>query len=281
MINYFTKPHPCLADFIDTYILSASDRSELSFTGTWPASNETSLVFYLADKPEQLGARNGSEEKWHMGNCVVGVLTRNNGAVSFSGRYKTFVIHFKPNGFSRIFGIPAPGLTDQVLPSEDVFGPPVSALYEKLLNTEGILEMASFSDLFLIHMLNKRKPRNENAGITFVSNLLLRGDGLLNVAGYASQANMSVRNFERRFSEQVGVSPKLFFRLLRFNNAVNAKVYDPSKNWTAIAHEFGYYDQMHLIKDFRDFADATPTSFFAQTTELAGEQFVAVKRPAY
>jgi AraC-like DNA-binding protein len=73
---------------------------------------------------------------------------------------------------------------------------------------------------------------------------------------------MSVRNFERRFGEQVGTSPKLFCRLLRFNKAFKSKINVPEKNWSDIAYECGYYDSLHLIKEFKQFANASPTALF-------------------
>ena len=75
---------------------------------------------------------------------------------------------------------------------------------------------------------------------------------------------MSVRTFERRFIEQVGISPKLYSKLLRFNDASLMKSMHPEKSWTSIAYECNYYDQMHLIKDFKQFSGYTPTEFFIE-----------------
>ena len=91
---------------------------------------------------------------------------------------------------------------------------------------------------------------------------------MLSIEQYAYKANMSVRNFGRRFTEQVGVSPKLYCRLLRFNNAVNAKLKQPQSIWTSIAYECGYYDQMHMIKDFKEFSNVNPSALFPSNTEI-------------
>jgi hypothetical protein len=55
---------------------------------------------------------------------------------------------------------------------------------------------------------------------------------------------MRIRQFERRFAEQLGLPPKRFARIVRFNAALKAKMTAPGRLWTDIAHEFGYYDQM-------------------------------------
>ena len=92
---------------------------------------------------------------------------------------------------------------------------------------------------------------------------------MLNIDQYAYKANMSVRNFSRRFTEQTGVSPKFYCRLLRFNNAVNTRLKHPQNNWTSIAHDCGYFDQMHMIKDFKEFANENPSAFFRNNTEIS------------
>ena len=73
---------------------------------------------------------------------------------------------------------------------------------------------------------------------------------------------MSMRNFERKFREQVGTCPKLFCRTLRFNRALKLKLRAPGKCWTNIALECDYYDQMHMIRDFKKFGGMSPTKLF-------------------
>jgi AraC-like DNA-binding protein len=69
---------------------------------------------------------------------------------------------------------------------------------------------------------------------------------------------MSIRNYERRFVEDMGISPKLFARLGRFQMALDIKRASGS-SWLDVAHELGYFDQMHLVKDFRAFGGDAPS----------------------
>jgi len=79
----------------------------------------------------------------------------------------------------------------------------------------------------------------------------------------ASVANMSFRNFERRFSEEVGIYPKLYARITRFFNAVENKMMNPAKKWTDIVYEGGFFDQAHFIKEVKTFSSKTPVELFA------------------
>lgn len=183
---------------------------------------------------------------------------------------------------------------------DDVFGKSARDLNESLQQAEDIQQMACFADKFLLHFLNLQKAYSTlYDGITFISNELFTRAPMLTIEQYAYKANMSVRNFGRRFTEQAGVSPKLYCRLLRFNNAINAKMKNPQANWTSVAYECGYYDQMHMIKDFREFADVNPTELLQSNKEVTGpgndltgadsnafaepgvEKFVVVNRTAF
>ena len=92
--------------------------------------------------------------------------------------------------------------------------------------------------------------------------------------------NMSVRNFERRFAEQVGIPPKMFVKLVRFNKAMSIKLAEPDKNWTAIVYECDYFDQLHFIKDFRQYTGLTPNQFIKDRGNIAPTKSVSVPRVA-
>ena len=86
---------------------------------------------------------------------------------------------------------------------------------------------------------------------------------------------MSIKTFERKFIEQVGASPKIFSRIVRFNKAITLKMKEYKKSWTSIALDCGYFDQMHFIKDFKLFTGDTPAAFFKNTPPPA-EQFINI-----
>ena len=85
------------------------------------------------------------------------------------------------------------------------------------------------------------------------------------MASLSSYANMSFRTFERRFLDEVGMPPKLYARITRFNNALENKMLHPYKRWTDITYENGYFDQAHLIKEVIMFSSKTPEELFRDT----------------
>ena len=249
-------------------------------SGNWPASNETSLSFCMADQPYHYTNEHKVSALQNKHGCIIGLLSHCNGIVSFNGIYHTFIIQFKANGFYKLFRIPVAEFVNKIFYADDVFGRGARDLNEALQYSKDIQQMACFADKFLLSFLNTQKAYIKlYDGITFISNELFANAPMLTIGQYAYKANMSVRNFGRRFTEQTGVSPKLYCRLLRFNNAINTKLKNPKNTWTSVAYECGYYDQMHMIKDFREFANLNPSVLFQSNKELTGSDISAFPEP--
>jgi AraC-like DNA-binding protein len=239
-----------------------------------------SLCFFLADTPVQLKNSTTEEASQNIYKaCLFGLLTHSEGTIQFKGSYNQFIIEFKPTGFSKLFGIPASEISDHFFPADEVVGSRVALFYEQLLHTSGIQQMAALADKFLMHFLNRQKAAYSHDGISRISRQLLRSF-TTTISQYADEANMSLRNFERRFTQQVGTSPKLYCRLVRFNSAVQYKISHPEKSWSEIAYECGYYDSMHLIKEFKHFANASPATLFNHNPVFIEERVTTLERIA-
>jgi AraC-like DNA-binding protein len=76
---------------------------------------------------------------------------------------------------------------------------------------------------------------------------------------WLDSAPVGSRQVQRLFQQQVGVSPKRFWRVRRFETALRTRKAEPEATWGDIAANLGYHDQMHLVHDFRDLAGASPT----------------------
>jgi AraC-like DNA-binding protein len=93
----------------------------------------------------------------------------------------------------------------------------------------------------------------------------------LSQSGWASMACLSLRQFERNFSDRVGISPKLFVRIVRFENSMKIKNKSREKSWAEIALECDYTDSSHMLREFRQFAEFTPGSLFGFQTSGFGD----------
>jgi AraC-type DNA-binding domain-containing proteins len=96
---------------------------------------------------------------------------------------------------------------------------------------------------------------------------IVESGGLVSVDLLAKEAGVSTRQLERRFLCEVGLTPKLLSRILRFQQVFRA-VERCDGAWAPVALECGYYDQAHLIRDFNQFAQQTPGVLFAEQSPL-------------
>ena len=94
--------------------------------------------------------------------------------------------------------------------------------------------------------------------------------GQFRMAELADHCNLSSRQLQRQFQDVVGVSPKALARAIRFEEIRRRLMFDPDQSLTDLAYEFGYADQAHFIRDFKEFADRTPGEFAREMRGIQG-----------
>ena len=120
-------------------------------------------------------------------------------------------------------------------------------------------EAKSILEEYLIHQALKRTY--DAKLIDAAAKLLHHANAQYQISELADYCRMSVRQLERGFQHAVGTSPKTFARTLRFQEAQRKLMFDPDADLTELAHECGYFDQAHFIKDFKGFAGRTPSQY--------------------
>jgi AraC-like DNA-binding protein len=132
--------------------------------------------------------------------------------------------------------------------------------YDRLIITRSTVEAAAVVE-------SASAERLANAGTSAFSPLAVRATACLtsnSVSAVAAELGMSERQFRRVFREAVGMSPKAFAKLARFRRALTASQHDREASWASIAAGSGYYDQAHLIDEFRVIAGVTPRALLRE-----------------
>ena len=166
---------------------------------------------------------------------------------------QSLVVLFQPLGLYRLFGVPISPLTGAGTEGHAVFGPQISSLYQRLGNAESFADRVQLLDRFFLHRLQQSRPLDPTARA-----MHRLASGRCNVGDAARMIGISERQFERRSQQWAGVSPKALARVSRFQRAI-AEYRSGRGCWLDIAHKVGYYDQMHLIRDFHDLGGGAPT----------------------
>lgn len=197
---------------------------------------------------------------------VVGPQTHALPGLSIHGRIDHFTILFQPSGFNRLFGVPMTELTNAAYDAYGVIGSKIPNLEHELAETPGFAERIRTIEGHFTRMLPALGTPDL---VAFAANRLFAGNGVQRVATMASQSGLSRRQFERRFLAQVGIHPKLYARIIRFNAAVDHKLQWRSDAWSRIANDRGFYDQMHLVRDCRAFTGESPSRLLARLDGLS------------
>jgi len=252
---------PC--DALRPYIASFDLRDDRLGTARilnpLPARTDCFLQFHLKT-PYQVVTTSTGHIHRSPSRTLVGPHTRRREDLIWTGELKVFSIRFSPVGFRSIFGVPAEAIRDVATSSELVLGSAMLSFEDRLCEAEDHQLPSIAEDLLLAHLARQRSNLNAAAvlRITAASGRFKRG---VSVKELASKHNLSLRQMERLFQEFVGVSPKVFDRLQRSKRALTLQRAHPDCNWSAIAAAAGYYDQAHLIREFRSLNGSTPASF--------------------
>ncbi|MGQ0678096.1 MAG: helix-turn-helix domain-containing protein [Actinomycetota bacterium] len=186
------------------------------------------------------------------------------GAVSLphDGNQVGLVAEISPLGARRLFGLPAGPLTSAVVEPHEILGRSAISLPERLASASDWEERGRIMDEVFVRALKDRgEPPYE---VTFAWRSMLRTHGTLPVAKIAEQVGWSRRHLSERFREEVGLSPKVAARVLRFERVRRVLNGRNRPALADVAAMCGYYDQSHLTRDFNDFAGCSPAVWIAE-----------------
>lgn len=165
-------------------------------------------------------------------------------------------IDFLPGGLYRLLGLPMLELFDCGYDATIFFGADINKINEQLQNTNDLETGKNIVESFLLKQIKNVK---EFLPIDLALRMLLQQNGNMSMEKIASLSCLSLKTFERKCKDRIGMNPKTFSRILKFSKAYRIHEAYPQLSWTHIAYEAGYYDQMHMIKDFKVFAGVNPS----------------------
>lgn len=258
------KPGPFLAPFINYYFLFEQTKTagDLSFQRVTP-DGCFELNFNLCAPLE----RKESDGRVFEQNdfYVVGRHYRNY-LVNHSEHARMFGIRFYPGGLRPFIRSSSSDIVDQFVTQEEIFGSKIKLLHDRVLNSATMDEKIQrvedfFQQLYL--------SRNEDLLVTDAVRKIANSRGNIDLDRLSSSYNLSSRRIQQRFNNSIGVSPKMFSRLIKFRFSLKRLHFlRPGEKLTQLAYECGYYDQAHFIHDFKSFAGVSPQKYLVENHVL-------------
>ena len=255
------QPSPELRPYVRAYAQRKFEPTDLFVVEPVPAQLEQVLNFELGTLP---GVRHREYEisatAW-----IGGAQTSFPGYMDLYPGVESFAVFFQPAGWSQLFAIPMREVTNRLHDATSVMGPCLRSLWNRLGESPSFEHRVTIVEEFLQKRMS-RAPTQDS--IAAAATYLFRLHGAISMPKLAHRDFMGLRQFERRFEQETGASPKSFARVARFQAALDAKLASPGRTWLDIAHTFGYYDQMHMVHDFEGLGRNTPTQLIAEIGDV-------------
>ena len=256
MLRY--RPAPPLSSFIDQfwYVRGCDpDRKRQSALPT----GSVDLTFNLAADDLRVFANAADHSGMSFDGAVVHGAQSRYFVLDARRDVHVIGVHFLPGGGAALLGVSAQELTDRHIALSDIWGARARTLREQLL--EAPTPAAKFALLEDEFRARLRPQRLVHPAISFALRGMHTASTDLRIAQIQTSTGYSPRRFTTLFTDTVGLTPKLYSRINRLRGVVERVARGGKIAWADLASEYGYYDQSHLTRDFREFSGVTPGEY--------------------
>jgi AraC-like DNA-binding protein len=267
MIYQTYQPRSPLSQFVEFLWVRQGDRLPQSQSRLLPIGS-MELVINLHEDRIPLFDRHSRVERGSTNGTMIcgvhseGFIINNQRKASFMG------VHFKPGGSAAFFALPAGELHNQLISLDELWQSRATGLRDRLLEASTLATRFLVLEQFLLTMV---QPSKRHPVVDFALREFRRtAEGstarspIPTVGAVIDQIGFSSRHFNQLFRNQVGLTPKMFCRIQRLQQVLCLLAGKTKVDWLDIVFTCGYFDQAHLIHDFRAFADCTPTEYLAR-----------------
>jgi AraC-like DNA-binding protein len=261
MTVHIHHPSSPLNSFIDSFIYMEGLTFIHSLDRFRPDGN-TELIIDLGENPQYIHDNQTLEV---IQSCkhvwVSGVRTRPITIPSGTGN-RLMAICFKKGAAHSFYPFPMNELTDSVVMADLIFGNRICELREKLLFARSISEMFRHVGSFLLQQAGDNI--HENSISKCIQHTILHITRQPNVPNFhklSEDIGYSQKHFIDLFRKHVGITPKQYLRIMRFQKTILQVETSRSINWSQLALDGGFYDQAHFIHDFKEFSGFTPNEY--------------------
>lgn len=253
-----------LTDFVKCYWTLESSRDKTPKRNTIVPDGSMKLIFHYGDlywhHPKD------GDSFLQPRSFLIGQLTRPY-VVEPAGDTGTFIVCFHPNGFLPFTSIPIKEMENRPIALDRLFGKEGLELEQKILYANKTAERIAFIEAFLLNKLNNKDLIDRVVSSTI--DTILSVNGQLSVHELSKHYNLNRRMLARKFSSNVGLSPKQLSKIIRLQTPLKTLLNKNVHKLTDAAYENEYFDQAHFIKDFKEFTGLTPKAFYGEQLKMS------------
>lgn len=258
------EPHKDLSDFVKCYWTLEGPKEAMPQRQRIVPDGCMEMIFHYGDLYRQYL---DDDHSIIQPRCFVfGQLTRPL-EIEPMGKTGIFSVRFQPEGFVPFAGMPLKEMDNKAVALEELYGKEGLEIENKILNAPTTSERIRLIEAFLMYRLKDTGMIDHIVRSTI--DTIITANGQLPVNKLSEQMNINRRQLERKFSSNVGLSPKQLCRVIRLQAALKMLLSKQFTSLTALAYEGEYYDQAHFIKDFKEFTGRTPREFYGENLKMS------------
>ncbi|PZF82016.1 helix-turn-helix domain-containing protein [Jiangella anatolica] len=253
------RPHAALAPFVE-HLWYVDEPLPPGRDRTLPTGAAQLVVNLAADRLNWYDGPDLTVPRGVGGAGVCAPLARPIGVDTADQSFTAGVV-FRPGGIVAFGAVPAAELTDPVTPLDEWWGAEGGSVRERVLTAATPGERLDVLERVLLGRLRAAGgPDRPDGALAYAVAALDRG---VPVHAVAATVDASESTLRRRFRAAVGLSPKQFGRVRRLQRVLRAATTPdrPAPDWAEVAARHGYFDQAHLINDFRALTGLTPLRY--------------------
>lgn len=253
----FGRPAPYLSGYINSYCSYTERTSTFTQRRELPSDRITMII----NLGEPLRVRvTGDEAGWsEQATGFISGLADSYALTETGGSQRGIEVNLTPVGAHLMLGLPMFELANRVVTLEQMFGSRTELFREAVAEAPTASARFGLLDRFFGSRLDD--GRSPVPSVTRALGRLKQSAGTIPIELLAREIGCSRRHLAKGFREQVGLSPKMLGRILRFERAVSLVDSGHPFGWAELAQACGYFDQAHLIRDFKQFSGSPPEEF--------------------
>ena len=179
----------------------------------------------------------------------------------FDGKaFSAFGFKLNPIALFPLFGLSASEITDQVLPLDQIHA--TGRFYFDILNNSGLTKDEKREKV--LKLMTRTREQIRYKLLEGLLSDIHRTKGELPISEHLEKYNIGYKRSERLFKQYVGLTPKIYARIVRFNHSIRQATVGNGSNLTDIAYQSGFFDQTHFIKETKRFTGRTPSELFVK-----------------
>jgi AraC-like DNA-binding protein len=260
-----------VAEFARESWLVRAERCRMAAEAALPDAS-VELYFNLGPTGRHISGRRPRAALPHRSAWVVGPRTKPLFIEKETRDCDIVAIRLVPWVAHRVLGVPAAELRESMVDLDEFWGSFVQETRERLDATAEPRARLSIVERAVAHQVSRGEASDESALVRRLCHAA-ETDPSLTVSALATRFGLTHRRVIDLFDRSVGLKPKVFCRVRRLRRVFQLSDAKPRLSWTTIAHRCGYYDQAHLINDFRQLTGVLPSEYVS-TKSSVGHGFI-------